>query len=161
MTFITDGPRFSATLPAIAQRTLPIASRHGARVDLPPQAGYCPGQGGSFDLHASFREGENMIHVVATIKLQADTREKFLRILRDNIPRVQAEQGCRAYAPAVDIESGIPVQAALRPDVVTIIEAWDSLEDLRVHLKAPHMLSYREKVQGLVKNVSIHVLTPA
>jgi quinol monooxygenase YgiN len=99
-----------------------------------------------------------MIHVIATIKLQADTREKFLKILKDNIPRVQ---GCRAYAPAVDIESGIPVQAALRPDVVTIIEAWDSLEDLRVHLKAPHMLSYREKVQPLVKNVSIHVLTPA
>jgi quinol monooxygenase YgiN len=109
----------------------------------------------------AYREGENMIHVVATIKLQAGTREKFLRILKENVPRVQAEQGCRAYAPAVDIESGIPVQAALRPDVVTIIEAWDSLEDLRVHLKAPHMLSYREKVQGLVKNVSIHVLTPA
>jgi quinol monooxygenase YgiN len=102
-----------------------------------------------------------MIHVIATIKLQADTREKFLRILRDNIPKVQAEQGCRTYASAVDVESGIPVQAALRPDVVTIIEAWDSLEDLRVHLKAPHMLSYREKVQALVKNVSIHVLTPA
>jgi quinol monooxygenase YgiN len=102
-----------------------------------------------------------MIHVIATIKLQADTREKFLRILKENVPKVQAEQGCRAYAPAVDVESGIPVQAALRPDVVTIIEAWDSLEDLRTHLKAPHMLSYREKVQALVKNVSIHVLTPA
>jgi quinol monooxygenase YgiN len=102
-----------------------------------------------------------MIHVIATIKLQADTREKFLRILRENVPRVQAEQGCRAYAPAVDVESGIAVQAALRPDAVTIIEAWDSLEELRAHLKSPHMLSYREKVQSLVKNVSIHVLTPA
>lgn len=102
-----------------------------------------------------------MIHVIATVKLQADTREKFLRILKENVPRVQAEKGCRSYAPAVDIESGMPVQAALRPDVVTIIEAWDSLEDLRAHLKTPHMLSYREKVQGLVKNLSIHVLTPA
>ena len=102
-----------------------------------------------------------MIHVIATIKLQAGTREKFLGILKDNVPKVQAEQGCRAYAPAVDVESGIPVQAALRPDVVTIIEAWDSIEELRAHLKAPHMLSYREKVQALVKNVSIHVLTPA
>jgi quinol monooxygenase YgiN len=102
-----------------------------------------------------------MIHVIATVKLQADTREKFLRILKENVPRVQAEKGCRAYAPTVDIESGIPVQAALRPDVVTIIEAWDSLEDLRAHLKTPHMLSYREKIQGLVKNLSIQVLTPA
>jgi quinol monooxygenase YgiN len=55
---------------------------------------------------------------------------------------------------------GIPVEAALRPDVVTIIEAWDSRRTAG-HLKAPHMLSYREKVQGMVKNVSIHVLTPA
>ena len=102
-----------------------------------------------------------MIHVIATIKLKEGSREKFLGILKENVPRVLAEQGCRGYTPAVDLESGIPVQAAPRVDTVTIIEAWDSLEELRVHLKAPHMLSYREKVQGLVKNVGIHVLTPA
>jgi quinol monooxygenase YgiN len=102
-----------------------------------------------------------MIHVIATIKLKEGSREKFLGILKDNVPRVLAEQGCRGYTPAVDVESGIPVQAAPRADTVTIIEAWDSLADLGVHLKAPHMLSYREKVQGLVKNVGIHVLTPA
>ncbi len=66
-------------------------------------------------------------------------------------------QGERSPGPG---ESGIPVQAAPRADVVTIIEAWESLEDLRTHLKAPHMLSYREKVQALVKNVGIHVLAP-
>jgi quinol monooxygenase YgiN len=102
-----------------------------------------------------------MIHVIANIKLKEGSREKFLGILKDNVPRVLAEQGCRGYTPAVDIESGIPVQAAPRADTVTIIEAWDRLEDLQAHLRAPHMLSYREKVQGLVKNVGIHVLTPA
>ena len=102
-----------------------------------------------------------MIQVIATIKLKEGSRDKFLAILKENVPRVLAEKGCRAYTPAVDVESGIPVQAAPRADVVTIIEAWDSLEDLRTHLKAPHMLSYREKVQGLVKNVGIHVLSPA
>lgn len=102
-----------------------------------------------------------MIHVIATIKLKEGSRDKFLAILKDNVPRVLAEKGCRGYTPTVDIESGIPVQAAPRADGVTIIEAWDSLEDLRTHLKAPHMLNYREKVQGLVKNVGIHVLSPA
>ncbi len=102
-----------------------------------------------------------MIHVIATIKLKEGSRDKFLAILKDNVPRVLAEKGCRGYTPTVDVESGIPVQAAPRADGVTIIEAWDSLEDLRTHLKAPHMLSYREKVQGLVKNVGIHVLSPA
>jgi quinol monooxygenase YgiN len=101
-----------------------------------------------------------MIHVIATVKLKGGCRDQFLAILKENVPRVLAENGCRGYAPAVDLESGIPVQAAPRADVVTIIEAWESLEDLRTHLKAPHMLSYREKVQALVKNVGIHVLTP-
>ncbi len=102
-----------------------------------------------------------MIHVIATIKLKEGSRDQFLAILKDNVPRVLAENGCRGYTPAVDVESGIAVQAAPRADVVTIIEVWDSLEDLRTHLKAPHMLSYREKIQGLVKNVGIHVLSPA
>ena len=102
-----------------------------------------------------------MIHVVATIKVKPGTREKFLGILKANVPTVLTEKGCIAYAPAVDVESGIPVQVDLRPDVVTLVEAWESLDDLGAHLKAPHMLAYREKVKDIVKNISLHVLTPA
>ncbi|MCU0591485.1 MAG: antibiotic biosynthesis monooxygenase [Desulfobacterales bacterium] len=102
-----------------------------------------------------------MIQVIATIKVRPGTRENYLGILKANIPNVLAEKGCIAYVPAVDVESGIPVQVELRPDVVTLIEAWDSLADLQTHLKAPHMLAYREKVKDIVKNISLHVLAPA
>lgn len=102
-----------------------------------------------------------MIHVIATIKVKPGMREKYLAILKANLPSVLAEKGCRAYAPTVDVESGIPVQADLRPDVVTLVEAWESLADLQAHLKAPHMLDYREKVKDIVKNISLHVLAPA
>jgi len=102
-----------------------------------------------------------MIHVIATIKVKPGTRDKYLGILKANVPTVLAEKGCVAYVPAVDVESGIPVQVDLRPDVVTLIEAWESLADLQVHLKAPHMLAYREKVKDIVKNISLHVMTPA
>lgn len=102
-----------------------------------------------------------MIHVIATIKVKPGTREKYLGILKANVPNVLAEKGCSAYSPSVDVESGIPVQVDLRPDVVTILESWESLEDLRVHLKSPHMLAYREKVKDIVKNISLHVLAPA
>jgi quinol monooxygenase YgiN len=101
-----------------------------------------------------------MIHVIATIKLKPGTREKYLGILKANLPNVLAEKGCIAYVPAVDVESGIPVQAALRSDVVTLVEAWESLADLQAHLKAPHMLTYRENVKDIVKNISLHVLAP-
>jgi len=102
-----------------------------------------------------------MIHVIATIELEKGRRDDFLGVLRQNIPQVLAEKGCRAYAPAVDIASGLPGQASPRADAVTLIEAWESLDHLRDHLKAPHMLSYREKVQGMVKHVGIQVLAPA
>jgi len=102
-----------------------------------------------------------MIHVIATIKVKPGTREKFLGILKANVPHVTAEKGCIAYVPAVDVESGIPVQVDLRPEVVTLVEAWESLDDLRAHLKTAHMQAYREKVKDIVKNISLHVMTPA
>jgi quinol monooxygenase YgiN len=101
-----------------------------------------------------------MIHVIATIKVKTGMREAYLGILKSNVPNVLAEKGCIAYAPTVDVESGIPVQVDLRPDVVTLVEAWESLADLQAHLKTPHMLTYREKVKDIVKNISLHVLTP-
>jgi quinol monooxygenase YgiN len=102
-----------------------------------------------------------MIHVIATIKVKPGTREKFLGILAGLAPQVRAEAGCVSYLPTVDVESGIPVQVEVRPDVVTIIEAWESLPHLQAHLKAPHMLAYREKVKDIVKNISLHVMNPA
>ena len=102
-----------------------------------------------------------MIHVIATIKVKPGTREKFLGILKANVPRITAEKCCIAYVPAVDVESSIPVQVDLRPDVVTLVEAWESLDDLRAHLKTAHMQAYREKVKDIVKNISLHVMTPA
>jgi quinol monooxygenase YgiN len=40
------------------------------------------------------------------------------------------------------------------------VEAWESLDALRNHLKAPHMLDYKEKVKDMVKSVSLKVLSP-
>jgi quinol monooxygenase YgiN len=102
-----------------------------------------------------------MIHVIATIKVKPGMREKFLEILKANLSHVTAEKGCLAYVPTLDVESGIPVQMDLRPDVVTLVEAWESLDDLLAHLKAPHMLAYRERVKDIVKNISLHVMAPA
>ncbi len=102
-----------------------------------------------------------MIWVIATIELKPNSREDYLKILRDNVANVKAEAGCLDYAPAVDIDSGLPVQEAVRSDVVTIVEAWESLENLVAHLKAPHMLSYRDAVTGYVKKVSVQIMKPA
>jgi len=99
-----------------------------------------------------------MIHVIATIELNAGCRENFLKILHENVPLVKAEEGCRAYEPTIDVEPGLPIPVAVRENAVTIVEAWESLEALQAHLKTPHMAAYREAVKDWVSNLSLQVL---
>ena len=101
-----------------------------------------------------------MIHVVATIELIPGGRDAYLDALRRNIPNVKAEEGCIAYEPTIDIDTDIPVHEKAGEDVVTLLEAWESLDALKAHLQAPHMLSYREDVKDLLSKVSIRVLQP-
>lgn len=102
-----------------------------------------------------------MIHVIATIELKPNSREAYLAVLQNNVPNVKAEAGCLAYEPAVDIDSGLPAQGALRESVVTIVEAWESLEHLVAHLKTPHMAAYRDAVADYVENLSVQIMAPA
>jgi quinol monooxygenase YgiN len=102
-----------------------------------------------------------MIHVIATIEIKPNSREDFLTLLRENVPNVKAEAGCLRYEPALDIDSGLPDQATIRENVVTIIEAWESLGALTVHLKTPHMSSFFEKAGGYIENVNVQVMAPA
>jgi quinol monooxygenase YgiN len=80
--------------------------------------------------------------------------------LNANVPKVKAEDGCLAYDPFVDVDSGLPVQGAIRENVVTLVEAWSSVEALLAHLKAPHMADYRDAVKDMVVKVTIQVLKP-
>ena len=99
-----------------------------------------------------------MIQVIATIELKPGCRDDFLPLLNENVPRVKAEDGCLAYDPFVDVDPGLPGE--IRPDVVTLVEAWSSLEALHAHLKAPHMAAYRDAVKDMVVDVRIQVLKP-
>ncbi len=101
-----------------------------------------------------------MINVIASIRVKEGLRDDYIEIFKSNIPAVLEEKGCIRYAPAVDIETGIAVQE-LDPNAVTVIEKWETLEDLQAHLEAPHMLAFRERVKGMVEEVSLKVLKNA
>jgi quinol monooxygenase YgiN len=101
-----------------------------------------------------------MINVIASIHVKAGQISEFLDILKSNIPNVLKEKGCLEYVPAVDILSGLAPQE-LNPNVVTIIEKWGSLEDLKAHLASPHMHAYKEKAKNLVEKMSVKVLVEA
>jgi quinol monooxygenase YgiN len=102
-----------------------------------------------------------MIHVIATIETAPGRRDDFLAAFQELVPDVRAEQGCIEYGPAVDLATSITDQPAARENVVTVIEKWASVEALRKHLEAPHMLRYRRTVKDIVLGVSIRVLEPA
>ena len=101
-----------------------------------------------------------MIQVIATIELRPDCLDKYLAVLNENVPKVKAEEGCLAYEPLVDLDSGLPVQGEIRKNTVTLVEAWVNLDALLAHLKAPHMVAYREAVKDYVRDVRLQVLQP-
>ncbi len=101
-----------------------------------------------------------MINVIASIRVREGRLQDFIAIFKANVPNVRAENGCLEYVPTIDAPTGLPPQE-LDKDVVTIIEKWDSVEALKVHLAAPHMRTYQERVRDMVENVSIKILAEA
>ena len=101
-----------------------------------------------------------MIHVIATIEVAPGKRPEFLEQFAWLAPQVRAEAGCIEYGGAVDVPTTIPVQVPPRPDVVTVVEKWESLAALQEHLAAPHMAEYRQRVSELVSRVTLQVLDP-
>jgi quinol monooxygenase YgiN len=101
-----------------------------------------------------------MIHVIATVELNPGTRDKFLAEFRKIVADVKAEAGCIEYGPAVDAETGLPNQFRVGADRLVIVEKWESIDHLKAHMTAPHMLAYRPKVKEFVKGMELRVLSP-
>ena len=101
-----------------------------------------------------------MIYVIASISIKEGRLSEFLDIFKSNMPNVIRERGCIEYVPTIDVPSGLPAQTC-DGNVVTIIEKWHTLEDLKKHLSSPHMLAYREKVKDHVEHVSLKILEKA
>jgi quinol monooxygenase YgiN len=101
-----------------------------------------------------------MIHVIATITLKPGVREPFLEVFRWLTPLVREEEGCIEYQATVDVPTTLAVQDGPRPNVVTVVEKWTSVEALYAHTTAPHMAEYREKVRDFVVGVELVVAEP-
>lgn len=110
---------------------------------------------------AEDKKDDTPVYVIATVKVKEGKRDELVRIFKGIVPDVHAEDGCIYYAPAVDMASGIPAQEPLRPDIMVVVEKWESLPSLIVHLDAPHMHTYRAAVKDLVEGVTLQVLQPA
>jgi quinol monooxygenase YgiN len=98
-----------------------------------------------------------MIYVVATIQLTAGHREAFLAEQKHLLPLVLSEAGCLEYTPTVDIAVTDPPKTPLRDSVVVMQEKWESLDALKAHFVAPHMVAFRERVKQMVVGTKVEV----
>ena len=84
--------------------------------------------------------------------------DELLAAFNELLPEVHAEAGCIAYVPTVDAVTGIDRQAPVDPDAITIMEQWESLDYLRAHLKAQHMLDFRSRFGHLMDGADLRIL---
>lgn len=101
-----------------------------------------------------------MITVIASISVKEVYLDEFITLFKENIPNVLAEDGCIEYYPTIDLPTDIPPQKQDKK-VVTIIEKWQSVEKLNMHLIAPHMQEYRKATDNMVEDVTIKILQNA
>jgi quinol monooxygenase YgiN len=101
-----------------------------------------------------------MIFVIASIQLVPGQRDAFVAEFKKIVPDVLAEDGCIEYGPTVDATTDLEKQQT-DDSIVTIVEKWESLDALKAHLVAPHMMDYRERVKGQVQDMQLRILQPA
>lgn len=102
-----------------------------------------------------------MIHVIAKIKTAKGKRAAFLDEFHKLVPLVRAEDGCVEYGPTVDAVTDIAAQQRAGDDVVVVVERWETLAALKLHLVAEHMLTYRETVKDLVTGTNLEIFETA
>jgi len=92
-----------------------------------------------------------MIHVLAVITAKPGMRDNILTHFQANVPAVKAENGCIEYGAAIDATQAPAIQTPWGPDTFLVIEKWESMDALKAHAVAPHMVAY-----GAKKNKRIH-----
>ncbi len=102
-----------------------------------------------------------MIHVIAVLTTKPGKRDEVLKLFRANVPAVRAEKGCIEYGAAVDTENAPSFQTKYGPDTFIVIEKWESVDTLKAHSTAPHMVAYAAKVKEMMAGRAVHILSPA
>ena len=98
-----------------------------------------------------------MIHVVASIIIQPGQRDVFLEQFKPYAAEVLNEVGCIEYIPTIDANSGIEEQK-MNDSVVTVLQKWETMEDLYAHLGSADMADFFEENFDLVEDMHLSIL---
>jgi quinol monooxygenase YgiN len=100
------------------------------------------------------------VHVVAIVTARPGKRAELLQAFQANVPNVHAEEGCIGYVATVDSENAGSSQTRFGEDTFVVVEKWASLDTLKAHAAAPHMVAYAARTKDLIASRVIHVLSP-
>jgi quinol monooxygenase YgiN len=98
-----------------------------------------------------------MVYVVVTMKIAKGKMNEVLAACEWVRERVLKEKGCQGYEHTRDIPSPLGIQEPIDTDRITLVEKWETIEDLVAHGKAPHMAPFAERVKGLRESVTARV----
>ncbi len=100
-----------------------------------------------------------MISVIAHIRFDVSKKAELIKIYEEMVPQVLDEDGCLEYHPHEDLITELPNQLKNEGRFL-VIEKWESWKAFQDHLKAPHVIEFREKIKGIVTEVKVNVLKP-
>jgi quinol monooxygenase YgiN len=81
-----------------------------------------------------------MIIVLVEVGVAAGSVDAVRDALRTMEQATRAESGCIGYAFSVDVSD---------PGMVRVTERWQSLDDIKAHMKSPHMAEFQKAVMAL------------
>ena len=90
-----------------------------------------------------------MIHVIVTATIKPGCLDEYLSIARQLGLLVNKEPGCIRYVYTTDTNSPLSIQDEINNDQVTLIEEWESIDALKVHLTAPHLKEFGNQMAPL------------
>lgn len=98
------------------------------------------------------------VYVLCRFDLQPGKKDAYAEAVRTITDAVRHEKGCRFYSLVGDAETDMKNQMTFGPDVLWMVECWDSVDALKAHLAAPHMKAFGPKARTLRKSGTFHVL---
>lgn len=100
-----------------------------------------------------------MLTIIAEILIKSagQHRQNVLDAFQKIIPTVLAEDGCHGYEPLVDHKSNASFQTH-EPNMIVMLEKWESVAHLEAHLATPHMQAHHEAVKDDIIDVKIKIL---
>ena len=84
-----------------------------------------------------------MVHVVVMVRVKEGKAREFINLFKSVAGKVSQEKGCIQYITAVDAIGAPP--DTVDQNVVTVLERWESVEDITAHMGTPHMKDFFEK----------------